>query len=77
MNKARRKWLQDVIDKLEEQKSELESIRDEEQEMYDCMPESLQSSERGEAMSENVDDLDSATSELEDIISNLQEVIER
>lgn len=77
MNKARRKWLEDIIGKLEEQKCEIESVRDEEQEMLDCMPESLQESERGQAMSENVDELDSAASDLDDIISSLQEIVER
>ena len=77
MNKARRKWLQKVIDALEEQKSEIDSIYDEEQEAYDNMPEGLQESERGQAVGENVDGLESASSELEDIISNLQEILER
>lgn len=77
MNKARRKWLEDVIANLESQKEELEGIQSEEQEAVDNMPESLQETERYEIMSENADDLDSAVSDLEDIISNLQEVLER
>ena len=75
MNKARRKWLEDTIGKLEEQKSELESIYMEEQEAYDNMPESLHESERGQSMYENIDTLETAASDLEDIISNLQEIL--
>lgn len=77
MNKARRKWLEDVIAKLEEQKEELESIQCEEQESYDNMPESLQYSERGEAIEENANDLDSYASDLQDVIDNLQEILYR
>ena len=41
MNKKRRKWLENIINKLEEQKDELDSLICEEQEAYDNMPESL------------------------------------
>lgn len=77
MNKARRKWLEETINKLEEQKTELESIGEEEQEAYDNMPESLQDSEKGQTMYENIDTLETAASDLDDIITNLQEILER
>lgn len=38
MNNERRKRIAAVIDKLDEAKSELEEIRDEEQEAFDNMP---------------------------------------
>jgi hypothetical protein len=41
------------------------------------MPESLQESEKGQTMYENIDTLESASSDLEDIISNLEEILER
>ena len=77
MNNARRKAIEAVIDILTEQKEALEGIRDEEQECYDNLPESLQYAEKGEQMSENCDSLDTASSDLEDIIDLLQEIIER
>lgn len=77
MNKARRKWLQSVIEQLEAQKTEIESIQEEEQEAYDNMPESLQDSERGQAMYECVSDLESERDSLEDVAQNLQEILER
>ena len=77
MNKARRKWLEEVIAKLEEQKDELENIQSEEQEAYDNMPESLQYSERGEAVGEIAGDLESYASDLQDVIDNLQEIVDR
>lgn len=76
MNKTRRKWLEKTIATLEDQKLELESICEEEQEAYDNMPESLQESEKGQTMYENIDTLESASSDLENIISNLEEILE-
>ena len=42
MNKDRRKQLEDVRDSLDEIISSLNDIKDEEQDAYDNMPESLQ-----------------------------------
>ena len=77
MNKARRKWLQDTIEAIENAKIELESIRDEEQECFDNLPESIQYGERGDAMQENIDEIDGEISNLEDVISNLNDIVER
>lgn len=44
MNKARRNKLQELIEQLETIKEELEMVQEEEQEAYDNLPESLQSS---------------------------------
>lgn len=77
MNRGRRKRLQEVYDALEEQPTALEEIRDEEQESYDNYPESLQESERGQALYENVDSLDSAYNDLESLMESIQEVLER
>ena len=75
MNAQRRKAIDAITDKLLELKEELESLRDEE--CYDNLPERLQYSERGEAMEENVSDMDEACDELDTVISNLADVIER
>ena len=60
MNKSRREWLESIIGKLEEQKSEIEDVQSEEQDCFDNMPEGLQYSERGDTMQECIDDMDSA-----------------
>ena len=61
--------INDLIDKFEEIKAEaidqLSEIRDEEQEAYDNLPESLQDSERGENMQDCIDSLESFMSDLE------------
>ena len=77
MNKTRRKRLEDIIGKLEEQKDELYQLYEEEQEAYNNMPESLQESERGQIASEFVDSLETEYDSLEDVITNLQEILER
>lgn len=77
MNRQRRLWLQTTIEAIENAKIELESIRDEEQECFDNLPESIQYGERGDAMQENIDDIDSEISNLEDVISNLNDIVER
>lgn len=77
MNKRRRLWLNTTIEAIENAKIELESIRDEEQQSFDALSDSLQYSERGDAMQENIDDIDSEISNLEDVISNLNDIVER
>lgn len=73
MNKARRKEIARAIALIEEAAGILETVKDEEQESFDNMPEGLQCSERGEAMEGYIstieyfmDNLD--TSELQDIV---------
>ena len=63
--------INDLIDKFEEIKAEaidqLSEIRDEEQEAYDNIPESLQESERGENMQNCIDALEYFMSDLENM----------
>ena len=77
MNKDRRNRISECIEKLEDIKSELEAIRDEECEAYENLPESLQYSERGDMMQECMDEIDDAVSNFDDIIDQLNEVIEK
>ena len=50
MNKARRKALDEVLATLESAREMLENVKDEEQEAYDNLPESLQATDRGQGM---------------------------
>lgn len=75
MNKARRKQLEKVVEVLTAQMEELETIKDEEQEAFDNLPEGIQCTERGETMEENVDELDSIITDLENVIDSINEVI--
>ena len=77
MNKARRKAIEEIIDQLGTLKEQIECISEEEQEAFDNLPESIQYSERVEAMGEYVTDLDDAASSIDDVMSTLQDIIER
>lgn len=75
MNAKRRNSIESVvnelIEKFEEIKAEaidqLSEIRDEEQEAYDNLPESLQESEKGENMQNCIDALEYFMSDLENM----------
>lgn len=59
MNKIRRKALREIYDKLSDLREELETIKDEEDESRENMPENLQGSERyeqSETASGNIDE---------------------
>ena len=75
MNAQRRKMLGKVSDLISEARTLLEDIRDEEQEAFDNMPESLQASERGEAMEDAISTMDDIISSLEDAESELEELV--
>ena len=65
-----------VQSKLSDLKAEIEQIRDEEQEAYDNLPESIQDSPRGERMEEAIDELYDAASDLEGVIDTLEAATE-
>lgn len=76
MNKKRRKDLEEIAEELNKiLATRLEALIDEEQEAYDNMPESLQSGSKGEKMSEVLDLLNSAKSDLENSVEELLSVV--
>lgn len=58
MNKQRRRALEQIVEQLRALSTEIETLRDEEQEYLDNMPESMQSGEKGEKAEGNVTCLD-------------------
>ena len=76
MNNERRATLKKAIDHLNDGLALVEEVNQEEADAYDNMPEGLQSSDRGETMSENLDRIDEAQSELQSIIHSLEQVLE-
>lgn len=72
MNKVRRAKLNAIINALNDLRSDLELVHDEEQDVMDNMPESLQESERYERMEEAVDNMDDAMSSLDDAVDSLE-----
>lgn len=77
MNKDRRKRLEKIVATLQDAMAELEYIKDEEQEAFDNLPESLQYSEKGETMEEYVDDIDSVISDLDSLIESIEDIVNR
>ena len=73
MNKDRRARISKLQEQLQDIMSALDEIRNEEQEAYDNMPESIQYGERGDAMTDAIDNMDEAASLLEDIDSYLDD----
>ena len=76
MNKTRRKELLEIIKLLSEVQdkddlyaviNELESIKDDEQDYYDNIPENLQSSQRAEDSEAAIENLDEALDMLNDV----------
>ena len=63
-----------IIALVEEARERLESVRDEEQEAFDNLPESLQYSERGEAMEDFISIMDEFLDYLD--TDSLQEIVE-
>ena len=76
MNKTQRNQIEKWIDSLTEIKEGVESMIEEENEKYENMPENLQDSERGEKMYEGIENLESASSSLEEAIDSLESAVE-
>jgi uncharacterized coiled-coil DUF342 family protein len=96
MNKARRKAIEELYERVQvllaqtenlpdadDMKNEVETLRDEEQEYLDNMPEAMQNGDKGSAASEAVSQLETATDKLGEVADaittlrdNLQEALD-
>ena len=74
MNKERRKRIRKVIQGLSAFSSELESIKDEEDDARESTPENLQNSEKYEESERSSDIIGDAISELNEISDSLEEI---
>lgn len=72
MNKKRRKQLEKIAAQLDVLEEQINSLRDEEQEAFDSLPENLQYSERGDTMNEAINEMDNIAMELADLSQRLQ-----
>lgn len=73
MNNARRKRICKIADALNELKSQIDELHDEEQEAFENIPESLQGTERYEIAGNAVDMLESASLRVENAITFLED----
>lgn len=76
MNKERRKRIEVAIGALQEIQAEIETLRDDEEEAYNNMPDALQQGERGEAMEVAISNLEGALNNVEEAISSLENTAE-
>ena len=76
MNKIRREALEKISTGLEDLKADLETLRDEEQDYADNMPEGLQSSEKHDTAENAVSSMDEAIDNLDSVVSSIGEASE-
>ncbi|WP_333843580.1 MULTISPECIES: hypothetical protein [Alistipes] len=76
MNNTRRKSLQELIEKTEGLKLEIEELRTEEEEYYNNMPEAFQDGEKGDRAQTVIEYLDEAMTAAGDVIENLTSAAE-
>ncbi len=74
MNNTRRKAIMKIAERLEELKTDFELLRDEEQEAFDNMPESIQESERGEHIESIIYNMDDVLESLESAFDGMNEL---
>lgn len=75
MNAQRRKELKNIQNELENVTQRIQDLIDQEQEAFDNMPESLQGSERGEEMEQNISPLADIRSQIDDASSDVSYLI--
>lgn len=73
MNNARRKRICKIADALNELKSQIDELHEEEQESFENIPESLQGTKRYEIAENAVDMLESASLRVENAITFLED----
>lgn len=74
MNKARRKQLAEASALIAQEQGIIESVKDDEQEAHDNLPESIQYGEKGQQMEEYIDMLDEAYGQCDDLMSVIDEI---
>lgn len=73
MNQQRRKQLQQAVENLNSILLDIEQLKDEEQEYFDNMPESLQGGDKGQAAETAISNMEEAVTFIEEAISQLEE----
>lgn len=74
MNKQRRKRLAEASALISKAQEIIESVKDDEQEAHDNLPDSIQYGEKGQQMEEYIDSLDEAYGQCEEAISVIDEI---
>lgn len=75
MNARRRKELKKAMELIEQAYSIIETVKEEEIEAYDNLPEGLQNTEQGQRMDEIVFDLEDIVGSLEEHTESLDQIV--
>lgn len=75
MNKVRRKELGKIKDCLTALYSDIERVKNDEEDCFDNMPDGIQCSMRGEESEEAIEILDEVCEDMEKIIEMIEEII--
>lgn len=76
MNKQRRKEIESLICKVEEVKCSIQTLKAEEEDAYENLPEPLQESEKGDRMQDAIDSLDNAEDSIDEVIEYLTQAMD-
>ncbi len=72
MNNKRRKQISEVLNSLEDLREAIESIHADEEDAFENLPESLEGSDRYDAMEEAVSNLEDAVDLVDELIEALE-----
>lgn len=75
MNKSRRIRIARIIDKIDELMAAVDELRQEEEDAYENLPDSIRESSRGEDMYDAMDNLENAFGSLEDADNYLNDAM--
>lgn len=75
MNNERRNKLREIIMQMQNIKHLITDVKNQEEYAYDNLPESLQYSDRGYNMEDNIDKIDDIIEQMEDIITEIDDMI--
>lgn len=76
MNANRRKQIAEVLNEIADLRSRIDSVKSDEQDAFDNMPEGLQQSDRGQKAEEACSCLDNVLSAFDEIESDLNTAME-
>ena len=74
MNDTRRKTVREQVTKLEEIKGSIESLKDEEEEYLESMPDNMKEGEKGDKTQTNIAHLEDALINLEQTLDELTSI---
>lgn len=74
MNKQRRKELEKAFDMIEQAKEIIESVKEEEEESYENLPDNFRYGDRGEEMQGYIEMMDETVGYLEDANSVIEQI---